>query len=73
MGLIVGVVPGAGSTVGSFVAYQAIRLVLSRRTDWGQGSTAGLATVDSAANSVTTGELIPTLALGIPEPLPWSS
>jgi len=65
-GLIIGIVPGAGAMVGSFVAYQAIKMLLRRHTDWGRGSIAGLAAVDSAQNSGTTGELIPTLALGIP-------
>lgn len=66
IGVLIGIVPGAGGAVASFVAYQVIKIVLRKKRDWGEGSPEGLATVDSSANSSTVGELIPTLALGIP-------
>jgi putative tricarboxylic transport membrane protein len=66
VGVFIGIVPGAGSAVASFVAYQVVKTVFSKQADWGNGSRAGLAAVDSSANSSSAGELIPTLALGIP-------
>lgn len=66
VGVFIGIVPGAGSAVASFVAYQIAKLVMSSREGWGEGSISGLAAIDSSANSSSAGELIPTLALGIP-------
>jgi putative tricarboxylic transport membrane protein len=66
VGMFIGIVPGAGSAVASFVAYQVIKVVMTKHTDWGEGSAAGLATIDASANASNSGELIPTLALGIP-------
>lgn len=66
VGVFIGIVPGAGSAVASFVAYQVAKLVMNKREGWGQGSASGLAAVDASANSSSAGELIPTLALGIP-------
>lgn len=66
VGFAIGIIPGAGGAVASFVAYQVLKAVQSKRTDFGKGSPGALATVDGAANASSAGELIPTLALGIP-------
>lgn len=66
VGLIVGVMPGAGATASSFVAYNEARR-WSRRPDlFGKGSMEGVAAPETANNAVQGGDLVPTLALGIP-------
>lgn len=66
VGFTIGVVPGAGGAVGAFLAYQVLKMIRPRRGDFGKGSAGGLATIDAAGNADSAGELIPTLALGIP-------
>lgn len=66
VGLIVGVMPGAGATASSFVAYNEAKR-WSRRPDlFGKGSMEGVAAPETANNAVQGGDLVPTLALGIP-------
>lgn len=66
VGLIVGIMPGAGATASSFVAYNEARR-WSRRPDlFGKGSMEGVAAPETANNAVQGGDLVPTLALGIP-------
>jgi putative tricarboxylic transport membrane protein len=66
VGLVVGVMPGAGATASSFVAYNEARR-WSRRPDlFGKGSMEGVAAPETANNAVQGGDLVPTLALGIP-------
>lgn len=71
VGLLIGAVPGAGASVGTFITYQVYRSVSSvGRAETAnmekEGSIRGLAAIDSAANSSGAGELIPTFGLGIP-------
>jgi putative tricarboxylic transport membrane protein len=66
VGIIIGALPGGGATLASFIAHQQARLVSKEPELFGHGSLDGLATVDAAGNASTSGELIPTLALGIP-------
>lgn len=66
VGLVVGIMPGAGATASSFVAYNEARR-WSRRPDlFGRGSLEGVAAPETANNAVQGGDLVPTLALGIP-------
>ena len=66
IGIFIGAVPGAGAAVASFVAYQDIKGIYRKDQDFGKGSVRGLAAVESSNNSATAGELVPTMALGIP-------
>jgi len=65
-GFLVGLLPGAGASVATFIAYGTEYRLSKRRDKFGQGSIEGLAAVESANNSVVGGAFIPTLALGIP-------
>lgn len=71
LGFGVGVLPGAGATVSSFLAYGLERKVsrgrkLSGPGSFGRGSVPGLAGAEAANNASTGGSLLPMLALGVP-------
>jgi len=66
VGLIVGVMPGAGSTIASFVAYNEAKRWSRHPEEFGKGSLEGVAAPETANNSVQGGDLVPALALGIP-------
>jgi putative tricarboxylic transport membrane protein len=66
VGLIVGIMPGAGATASSFVAYNEARRWSKRPELFGKGSMEGVAAPETANNAVQGGDLVPTLALGIP-------
>ncbi|MGH1440567.1 MAG: tripartite tricarboxylate transporter permease [Cellvibrionaceae bacterium] len=67
-GFVVGVLPGAGATIASFLAYGLERTVASakEKLKFGQGSIRGLAAPESANNAASTGSFVPLLTLGIP-------
>lgn len=66
IGLIVGILPGAGSTVAAFMAYHYSKLLSKTPELYGTGHPPGVIAPESANNGVTSGTLIPVLALGIP-------
>ncbi|HET7904595.1 MAG TPA: tripartite tricarboxylate transporter permease, partial [Candidatus Eisenbacteria bacterium] len=66
VGLVVGIMPGAGATASSFVAYNEARRWSKRPELFGKGSLEGVAAPETANNAVQGGDLVPTLALGIP-------
>lgn len=66
IGLIIGILPGAGSTVAAFLAYQYSKLFSRTPELYGTGHPPGVIAPESANNGVTSGTLIPVLALGIP-------
>ena len=66
IGLVIGVIPGAGASIASFVAYQQSRTFSSTPEKYGTGHPEGLIAPESANNGVTSGTLVPLLVLGIP-------
>lgn len=66
VGLIAGVMPGAGATVSSFVAYNEAKRFSKHPELFGKGSLEGVAAPETANNAVQGGDLVPALALGIP-------
>ncbi|MEE8351533.1 MAG: tripartite tricarboxylate transporter permease [Rhodospirillales bacterium] len=66
IGLIIGIIPGAGASIASFVAYQQSRTYSKTPELYGTGHPEGLIAPESANNGVTAGTLIPLLILGIP-------
>jgi putative tricarboxylic transport membrane protein len=66
VGLFIGIVPGAGASIASFVAYQQSRLWSKHPELYGTGIPEGVIAPESANNGVTSGTLVPTLALGVP-------
>ncbi|MDJ0858976.1 MAG: tripartite tricarboxylate transporter permease [Dinoroseobacter sp.] len=66
IGLVIGVIPGAGASIASFVAYQQSRTFSKTPEKYGTGHAEGLIAPESANNGVTSGTLVPLLVLGIP-------
>lgn len=69
LGFVMGVLPGAGASVASAVAYaNEKRYIEDKDPDakFGQGDMRGLAAPEAANNSAATGSFIPMLTLGIP-------
>jgi len=66
IGILVGIVPGAGATVASFVAYGAEGQYGKRRAELGSGIAEGIVAPQTAATSSVGGALIPLLTMGIP-------
>jgi putative tricarboxylic transport membrane protein len=66
LGLIVGVVPGAGAAIASFVAYQQSKIFSKTPEAYGTGHIEGLIAPEAANNGVTSGTLIPLLIIGVP-------
>lgn len=68
VGFFVGVLPGAGATIASFLAYGMERALapVKEKIKFGAGSVRGLAAPETANNAACTGSFVPLLTLGIP-------
>jgi putative tricarboxylic transport membrane protein len=66
LGFLVGVLPGAGGTIASFLAYSTEQRVSDRNGTFGGGDIRGVAAPESANNAAATGAMIPLLTLGVP-------
>jgi len=66
VGFFCGVLPGAGATVASFLAYDVERRCSRRPEEFGDGAIEGVAGPEAANNASAGGSLVPLLALGIP-------
>jgi len=67
-GFLIGVMPGTGATIASFLGYAVERNLASpeEREEFGKGSIKGLAAPETANNAASTGSFVPLLTLGIP-------
>ena len=68
LGFLVGVLPGAGATIASFLAWGFERSIASAKDKlkFGKGSIKGLTAPETANNAACTGSFVPLLTLGIP-------
>jgi putative tricarboxylic transport membrane protein len=66
IGFIAGVLPGAGASLGSFVAYTIEKRVSDREGSFGKGDPRGVAAPEAGNNAAAGGALIPMLTLGVP-------
>jgi putative tricarboxylic transport membrane protein len=66
MGFLVGVLPGAGGTIASFMAYSTEERLAGPEGRFGQGDIRGVAAPESANNAAANGAMIPLLTLGVP-------
>ncbi|MGE5766096.1 MAG: tripartite tricarboxylate transporter permease, partial [Bacteroidota bacterium] len=66
IGTLVGILPGAGGSIASLVAYSEARRAAKNPERFGQGEPAGVQAAESANNATVGGGFIPTLVLGIP-------
>ncbi len=67
-GFFIGVLPGAGATIASFLGYAVERNIAPKdeQDQFGKGSIKGVAAPESANNAACTGSFVPLLTLGIP-------
>ena len=61
-----GILPGAGGDIGSWIAYNTGKQNSKHPEMYGKGSLEGIACSETANNSVCGGALVPLLTLGIP-------
>jgi putative tricarboxylic transport membrane protein len=66
VGTFEGVMPGAGGTIASFIAYNEARRWSRHKEEFGQGSPEGVAAPETANNAVAATALVPVLSFGIP-------
>ncbi len=66
VGTFVGAIPGAGATPAAMISYQIAQMMSKEPERFGKGSVEGIGANEAAQNASNSGELIPTLGLGIP-------
>ena len=66
LGFLIGVLPGGGSTISSFVAYAVEKKMTRHQEEFGRGAIEGVAAPESANNAASQSSFIPLLTLGIP-------
>jgi putative tricarboxylic transport membrane protein len=66
LGFIMGVLPGAGATLASAVAYMTEKRMAGASGKFGQGDMRGLAAPETAIGASACGALVPMLTLGVP-------
>ena len=66
LGFIAGVLPGAGASLGSFIAYALEKKVSNKNDTFGKGDPRGVAAPEAGNNAAAGGALVPMLALGVP-------
>ncbi|MCJ1885481.1 tripartite tricarboxylate transporter permease [Pseudomonas sp. LA21] len=66
LGFIMGVLPGAGATLASAVAYMTEKKLAGETGTFGKGDMRGLAAPETAIGGAACGALVPMLTLGVP-------
>jgi len=66
IGFVAGVLPGAGASLGSFMAYMAEKSWLGARGNFGKGDPRGVAAPEAGNNAAAGGAMVPMLTLGVP-------
>jgi putative tricarboxylic transport membrane protein len=66
LGFFIGVLPGGGATISSFVAYAVEKRFSKHPEEFGKGAIEGVAAPESANNAASQSSFIPLLTLGIP-------
>jgi putative tricarboxylic transport membrane protein len=66
LGFLVGLLPGGGAVIASFLSYAVERKLSKHPETFGKGAVEGLAGPESANNAGTSGAFVPLLCMGIP-------
>ncbi|MGJ8573390.1 MAG: tripartite tricarboxylate transporter permease [Hoeflea sp.] len=66
LGFFAGVLPGAGASLGSFMAYMSEKSIAGENSDFGKGDPRGVAAPEAGNNAAAGGALVPMLTLGVP-------
>lgn len=65
-GFLIGVLPGAGATIATFMIYSMEKKLSKNPEEFGKGASKGLSGPEAANNATVGGALIPLFSLGIP-------
>ena len=66
IGFVAGVLPGAGASLGSFMAYMMEKNFAGEKGGFGTGVAKGVAAPEAGNNAAAGGALVPMLTLGVP-------
>ncbi len=66
LGFVVGVLPGMGGTIATFMSYAMEKSLSKHPEKFGKGAIEGLAAPEAANNACSCGAMVPLLTLGIP-------
>jgi len=66
LGFFAGVLPGAGASLGSFIAYTIEKKISNKNDTFGKGDERGVAAPEAGNNAAAGGALVPMLSLGVP-------
>jgi putative tricarboxylic transport membrane protein len=66
VGLVVGIVPGAGAAISSFVSYGMAKQMSRNPQNYGKGEPEGLVAAECANNATACAAIVPLLTLGLP-------
>ena len=66
VGFIAGILPGAGASLGSFLAYMTEKSIAGKDGKFGTGVPKGVVAPEAGNNAAAGGALIPMLTLGVP-------
>ncbi|HUG22195.1 tripartite tricarboxylate transporter permease [Piscinibacter sp.] len=66
LGFVVGVLPGAGATIASAMAYSMEKRLTDKNDSFGSGDIRGVAAPEAANNASAAGSFVPMLTLGVP-------
>ena len=66
LGTVIGILPGAGATIASFLCYSTEQKLSKHPEKFGTGCLDGIAAPETGNNAATGGSMVPLLSLGIP-------
>lgn len=66
LGTVIGILPGAGATIASFLCYSTEQKLSKTPEKFGTGCLDGIAAPETGNNAATGGSMVPLLSLGIP-------
>ncbi|MGE5576965.1 MAG: tripartite tricarboxylate transporter permease [Syntrophothermus sp.] len=66
VGFFIGLLPGAGATIASFITYGVAKNTSKHPEKFGQGAIEGVAAPEAANNAASVGAMVPLLTLGVP-------
>ncbi len=66
IGTFIGILPGAGTTIATFLSYNEAMRFSKHKEEFGTGIPEGVVATETSNNAVVGGSLVPLLTLGIP-------
>ncbi|QVQ52354.1 tripartite tricarboxylate transporter permease [Spiractinospora alimapuensis] len=66
LGFLLGILPGGGATLASFLSYETERRISKNPEEFGKGRLEGVAAPEASTNAAVNGSFVPTLTLGVP-------